>query len=127
MWQKAIIGSGGSETEDILWENPDPTQSYLGDNISVKDINNYKFIELTCKRKNGLVVSVRFKIEDFKKFTDEKGGRGYIGETSSDGTAYVRSILYRSDTTIAIGGSYAAGVSRMDNSFAIPLKISGIS
>ena len=127
MWQKAIIGSGGSETEDILWENPNPTQSYVGDNISVKDISNYKFIEITCKRKNGLVVSARFKIEDFKNFTDAKGGRGYIGETSSGGTAYVRSILYTSDTTISIGGSYAVAVSSADNSFVIPLKISGIS
>lgn len=127
MWQKAIIGSGGSETEDILWENPDPTQSYLGDTISVKDINNYKFIEFTCKRKNGTVVSNRFKIEDFKNLTDEKGGRGYIGETSSGGTAYARAILYKSDTTILIGGSYAVGLASVDNSFAIPLKISGIS
>lgn len=127
MWQKAIIGSGGSETEDILWKNPDPTQSYLGDTISVKDINNYKFIEFTCKRKNGIVVSNRFKIEDFKNLTDEKGGRGYIGETSSGGTAYVRSILYKSDTTILIGGSYAVALASVDNSFAIPLKISGIS
>ena len=127
MWQKAIIGSGGSETEDILWETPDTTQSYLGETISVKDINNYKFIEFTCKRKNGLVVSSRFKIEDFKNFTDEKGGRGYVGETSSDGTAYVRSILYKSDTTILIGGSYSVALSRTDNSLVIPLKISGIS
>ena len=130
---------GGKLKETILWENPDPSVNFSDQTIIfdyggvIHDINDYEYISLKwCKNKTTItdLMEIFFTPENLKKSlepnTSNTNSCAFAGRNAS-GLAYVRQIMYKTDTSARLTIGYSLGGTSASTSTqnTIPIIIKG--
>ena len=123
--------------ETVLWENPNPTQSFATQTVTlVDDITNYDMLRIegvaTTTDDTHLEVYVMpsYLVTCSTSKSEVKGGCGFAASTGagSTGSRYTR--VFKSTSSapnkVEVGSEYSMGTSTSNNTYAIPTKIVGI-
>lgn len=135
MWVEANSGSGGGgggETETTLWENPNPSSSFDGNEQvypSGDYLNTYKKIAFYYKATTSSTVISKaiYDAEDIKKWSAFSGG-AYLGSLAgiSSSKRYSR-IIQAYSTFFVFGYCYEVSKTTAYTQYIIPTKITGIN
>lgn len=118
-------GGGGGVVETVLWSNPDPTQVFAGQAVTLSDsITNYDLIKVQVLDRNdraGMyeaygVVSL---ITTGTSFVDV----GFVAGSTMNGE-HGRRANFTDNTTITFDNGYSGGVA--GSNYGIPYKVIGI-
>ena len=128
----ALRTRGGQLKETTLWTNPDPTQDFGFQVVTLSDdVDNYDYIKIYVGYTKSMLTRIYeyyIPVDMFKLSETSPGPKPLfaIGMQNQNPTNYVRLITGITDTTLSIGSAIVYQTSNQANSTLIPIKITGI-
>lgn len=125
--------SGGGMTETTLWTNPDSTQSFASQLVSISPytFSEFDYIKIEWKGSTWPTSPTGHILVPPDVLASSNGSnealRAAIGMSpQQDSTGYVRKLYSYRDTKLDFSNCSQMGGSGNTNSYTIPLKIVGI-
>lgn len=130
---RCTTGSGGGMTETVLWTNPDSTQSFASQLVSISPytFSEFDYIKIEWKGSTWPTSLTGHILVPPDVLALDNGSyeipRAAIGmNPRQDTTGYVRILYSYQNTQLYFGNCSKMGGSGNVNTYAIPLKIVGI-
>lgn len=118
------------ESRTSLWSNSSPSSNFATQTVSLsQSIANFKYIAIEYKAStsSSTTVEILFTPTDLRKATVSQGNPMFALAGRYPNVFNERFVIYSSDTEILFGDARAYNNTTIQNSYAIPIKISGIN
>ena len=118
------------ESRTSLWSNSSPSSDFAGQTVSLsQSIANFKYIAIEYKAStsSSITIEILFTPTDLRKATVSNGNPLFALAGRYPNVFNERFFYYSSDTGISFSDARIYNSTTVKNSYAIPIKISGIN